>query len=64
MSMSGPEDSQEVRRSSLGATSYRNLAEVDVVTAVVKLLLSDSSLAGPGDIGVISPYSAQVKVRL
>jgi len=43
------------------SSSFKNAEEVRVVRDVVQLLLRDATL-GPPEIGVISPYSAQVKV--
>lgn len=44
-----------------GATSYYNSAEADVVEGIVQSLLEDGNL-GLGDIGVVSPYNAQVRL--
>ena len=44
-----------------GATSYYNSAEADVVEGIVQSLLDDGDLS-LGDIGVISPYNAQVRL--
>ena len=46
---------------SVDGTSRYNLGEVNVVTQVVRELLQGGELK-PSDIGVISPYSAQVKL--
>ncbi|KAI1721004.1 AAA domain-containing protein [Ditylenchus destructor] len=44
-----------------GGTSYSNLAEVDIVADYVHQLV-DAGLVKPAEIGVISPYSYQVRL--
>ena len=41
--------------------SLYNVEEAKTAIAVVKRILAAGDLAGPGDIGVISPYAAQVR---
>jgi hypothetical protein len=62
-SCSGLEERSGKLEEGENGSSWKNTAQVDIVTQVVSRLLEDESISSVSDIGVISPYRAQVRLH-